>query len=75
MTTMAQPERASAALRTAEAGGFLKGSLMPGMFGCPDCRTTRMVTSAQPSGRCDRCGAQMTILNAQQVQSAILQVD
>ena len=71
MTTMAEAGRASEALRKAAEGGGLEGSLLPAVFGCPYCRTARIVTSPLPFGRCGRCATQMTILDAEQMEQAI----
>lgn len=72
MMMMTQAERASEALRMAADGGFLRGSLTPGMFGCPGCHTAWIVASTLPLGRCGHCGTQMTLLDAHQIQQATL---
>lgn len=55
-------EACSAALRKAASLGGLKGVLRPALYGCPQCGTARMVTSAMPLGKCPNCGTQMELL-------------
>ena len=55
-------ERCSEAMRLAAGAGRLSRVLVPALYGCADCGTARMISSATPLGRCDGCGAQLTVL-------------
>ena len=64
MNTMTQVQAASEALTAADDGGFLKGAVVPAVFGCPHSHTARIVTSPLPFGSCGDCGTALSLLDA-----------
>jgi hypothetical protein len=59
-----QAVQASEAQREFTATG--KGSLIPALMGCLDCRTISMIT-APALGTCSDCGANLIVLRADQI--------
>lgn len=55
-------EICSAALKKAASVGALEGALVPALYGCPNCGTSRMIASATPLGTCPTCGTQLIVL-------------
>lgn len=63
MKSMTQVRQASEALAAADDSGFLKGTVVPAVFGCPHGHAARIVTSPLPFGTCSDCGSPMSLLD------------
>lgn len=63
----------SDALRTASAEGRLRDTLIPAMFGCPECHTAWVIASPDPLGSCRDCGQPLAVLSTAQASAVFFE--